>query len=45
MLLCYKCYMRRFNNDKWETFDCDSEVKETCEDCGLQGIYVREVFN
>ncbi len=43
MKLCYQCYNKRFSDDKWDTFDCDSETRETCEDCGLFGSYVREI--
>jgi hypothetical protein len=41
--LCYRCYMERFNNDKWDTFQCNTEVRENCEVCRLHGIYVREI--
>lgn len=43
MFLCYQCYSKKFNDDKWETFFCDTEVKETCENCHLVGIFVRDI--
>lgn len=43
MFLCYKCYSRHTKEDKWDDFHCDPELKKTCEDCGLYGVYVREI--
>lgn len=43
MMLCYRCYAAKFKEDKWETFDCNTETREKCENCGLSGIFVRQV--
>ena len=43
MFLCYRCYGNKFKEDKWDEFSCNSEVRDKCEDCGLVGIFVRDI--
>ena len=31
------------SDDMWDRIPCDTEVRETCEVCGLHGLYVRDV--
>lgn len=41
--LCYKCYSSLCKEDNWEKFPCNTQERKTCENCGLTGIYVRDI--
>lgn len=44
MFLCYKCYSLKYKEDHWEDFKCNTEVRNKCEECGLIGLFVRDIL-
>jgi len=42
LVLCYQCFIRLGgDSEKWDSTECDTTTRRTCQKCGITGLYVR----